>query len=172
MPPFSNIPRSIEQKIGRQLHCRKDHPLFLVRRIIERRFPDFAAVSAPANPIVTAKKNFDDLLIAKDHPSRGPGDTYYKERLGGPGPGVGSENDLILRTQTTAHETENYWRRRFLLTGDVYRRDEIDRSHYPCFHQMEGVKLWCDGRELGLNEELPEAGDVLVSCGATGGNWG
>lgn len=32
--------------------------------------------------------------------------------------------------------------RAFLLAGDVYRRDEIDRSHYPIFHQMEGVKLF------------------------------
>ncbi len=30
----------------------------------------------------------------------------------------------------------------FLVTGDVYRRDEIDRSHYPVFHQMEGVRLF------------------------------
>ena len=27
----------------------------------------------------------------------------------------------------------------FLVVGDVYRRDEIDSSHYPVFHQMEGV---------------------------------
>ena len=30
----------------------------------------------------------------------------------------------------------------FLCVGDVYRRDEIDKSHYPIFHQMEGVKLF------------------------------
>jgi phenylalanyl-tRNA synthetase alpha chain len=30
----------------------------------------------------------------------------------------------------------------FLCTGDVYRRDEIDSSHYPVFHQMEGVKIF------------------------------
>eukprot|EP00118_Oscarella_pearsei_P014976 m.131849 g.131849 ORF g.131849 m.131849 type:complete len:287 (+) comp38053_c0_seq18:533-1393(+) len=30
----------------------------------------------------------------------------------------------------------------FLLTGDVYRRDEIDSTHYPVFHQMEGVRLF------------------------------
>jgi hypothetical protein len=29
----------------------------------------------------------------------------------------------------------------FLITGDVYRRDEIDQSHYPIFHQMEGVNI-------------------------------
>lgn len=30
----------------------------------------------------------------------------------------------------------------FLCTGDVYRRDEIDRTHYPVFHQMEGVRIF------------------------------
>ena len=30
----------------------------------------------------------------------------------------------------------------FLIVGDVYRRDEIDSSHYPVFHQMEAVKLY------------------------------
>jgi len=29
-----------------------------------------------------------------------------------------------------------------LVAGDVYRRDEIDSSHYPVFHQMEGVRLF------------------------------
>ena len=30
----------------------------------------------------------------------------------------------------------------FLVVGDVYRRDSIDSSHYPVFHQMEGVRLF------------------------------
>lgn len=29
--------------------------------------------------------------------------------------------------------------RKLLLAGDVYRRDSIDQSHYPVFHQMEGL---------------------------------
>ena len=31
---------------------------------------------------------------------------------------------------------------RFLVFGDCYRRDEIDASHYPVFHQAEGVRVW------------------------------
>ena len=30
----------------------------------------------------------------------------------------------------------------FIVFGDVYRRDEIDSSHYPVFHQAEGVRLF------------------------------
>lgn len=29
----------------------------------------------------------------------------------------------------------------FLIVGDVYRRDEIDRTHYPIFHQVDAVRL-------------------------------
>lgn len=32
--------------------------------------------------------------------------------------------------------------RNFLVCGDVYRRDAIDATHYPVFHQMEGVKVF------------------------------
>lgn len=32
----------------------------------------------------------------------------------------------------------------FLVCGDVYRRDEVDSTHYPVFHQMEGVRVFTD----------------------------
>lgn len=35
-----------------------------------------------------------------------------------------------------------------MIVGDVYRRDEIDRTHYPAFHQMEGVRLFSTQEEL------------------------
>ncbi len=38
----------------------------------------------------------------------------------------------ILRTGETA----------FLVTGDVYRRDTVDATHYPVFHQMEAVRVY------------------------------
>ena len=152
LPFVSNVPRTLEQKIGRNLHCRRDHPLNLVRRIIERHFRDFDSVSAPVSPAVPIRKNFDDLLIPADHVSRGRSDTYY----------VAPET--CLRTHTTAHEAENYFRRRFLLSGDVYRRDEIDRTHFPVFHQMEGVKLF----DLATGKALKTATEQQSSiCGTT-----
>jgi len=50
----------------------------------------------------------------------------------------------MLRTHTSAHEVEVFAKgtERWLLTADVYRRDEIDASHYPVFHQMEGAKIF------------------------------
>lgn len=75
--------------------------------------------------------NFDVLNIEKDHVSRKPTDTFYL-----------NENQL-LRTHTSAHQREKLSSglKNFLVFGDVYRRDEIDRYHYPVFHQMEGVSM-------------------------------
>lgn len=45
---------------------------------------------------------------------------------------------------TSAHQAEILRQgvRAFLVTGDVYRRDSIDATHYPVFHQMEGVRVF------------------------------
>ena len=73
------------------------------------------------------KNNFDDLLIPSDHVSRRPSDTFYLD------------SETVLRTHTSAHQTdlirEGY--SEFLLCGDCYRRDEIDATHYPAFHQVD-----------------------------------
>ncbi len=47
-------------------------------------------------------------------------------------------------TYLSAHQTQfiREGHEAFLVTGDVYRRDAIDASHYPIFHQMEGVKIF------------------------------
>ena len=76
-------------------------------------------------------QNFDEVLVPADHVSRNPNDTYYVDA------------DTVLRCHTSAHQAETLRRGRpaFLITGDVYRRDSIDQSHYPVFHQMEGAAL-------------------------------
>jgi len=84
-----------------------------------------------SSPIVHIQQNFDDLLIPKDHVSRHKSDTYY------------IDDDYLLRTHTSAHQSTLMKESNiFLCSGDVYRRDEIDRSHYPIFHQMEGVRIF------------------------------
>ncbi|KAF8902133.1 hypothetical protein CPB84DRAFT_1776691 [Gymnopilus junonius] len=51
---------------------------------------------------------------------------------------------MMLRTHTSAHEVEMFRKgeTKWLLTADVYRRDEIDSSHYPIFHQVEGARIF------------------------------
>ena len=134
--PSNNVTDTIFQKIGTNLHQRKEHPLGIIKEAI---FSYFEA-SAPGQyklfddlyPIVSTKQNFDELLIPSDHVSRSPNDTYYVD------------SETVLRCHTSAHQAEllREKHRNFLAIGDVYRRDTIDATHYPVFHQMEGVKIF------------------------------
>jgi len=135
------LPKNINNKIGINLHNKENHILKYVKDIIcnNLNFKVFDNI----NPIVNIKDNFDDLLIPLDHPSRKNTDTYYL-------------NDTeLLRTHTSAHQNQllKQGYTDFLVVGDVYRRDEIDRFHYPVFHQVEGISL-CDNPKDNLLETL------------------
>lgn len=71
-------------------------------------------------------QNFDDVLVPEDHVSRSYNDTYY------------IDPQTVLRCHTSAHQAEllRSGYTHFLVTGDVYRRDSIDSTHYPVFHQV------------------------------------
>lgn len=132
--PNNNVTPYIEKLVGRNLHLIPNHPLNIIKTKIEQYFLTLDSkfeIFDSLDPVVTCTACFDDLNIPPGHPARKPSDTYYL-----------SESTL-LRTHTSAHQSELLRRghERFLCTGDVYRRDEIDASHYPAFHQMEGVRL-------------------------------
>ncbi|KAJ3099340.1 hypothetical protein HDU97_003265 [Phlyctochytrium planicorne] len=133
---ITNITDSLLSKITRRLHLIPNHPLNILKRRIEQHFQkafEGYQVVDSLNPAVTPSKNFDALLIPPDHPSRSPSDTYYINK------------DTVLRTHTSAHQMEVLSSKNadgYLLTADVYRRDEIDLSHYPVFHQMEGIRMF------------------------------
>ncbi|KAJ7046789.1 phenylalanyl-tRNA synthetase [Mycena alexandri] len=127
----TNITPAILAKLPLRLHTRPAHPLNTLRTLIESHFPEFTPLSS-LSPLVTPFKNFDELSFPPDHPGRAVTDSYYVNK------------NLMLRTHTSAHEVEVFRRGadKWLLTADVYRRDEIDGSHYPIFHQMEGAKIF------------------------------
>lgn len=106
----------------------------ITRQIIERNFPSPTYTHYhDFDPIVTVFENFDSLGFPADHPGRNRSDTYYLNK------------DTVLRTHTSAHEAEVFRQCRsegYTISADVYRRDAIDRSHYPVFHQMEGARMW------------------------------
>jgi len=167
----NNVTPYIEALIGRNLHTNIDHPLGIIKAKIEEYFlsldgPGFEIRDA-MDPVVRAKECFDDLRIPEDHPGRKPSDTYYISRLGGRE--VSSSDDTLLRTHTSAHQSTllREGLEAFLCTGDVYRRDEIDASHFPAFHQMEGVKLFDPavvGGEMSREEWLESEGCKLVAA--------
>ena len=75
--------------------------------------------------------NFQALNVPEDHPARDMQDTFYI-----------TEN-LLLRTQTSAAQARTMEERkppiRIICPGRVYRADEVDATHSPVFHQIEGL---------------------------------
>lgn len=118
-----------------------DSPLkFIIDKIL--MMPDFRGFDTVVTPeTVTIKNGFDALNIPADHPSRKTTDTYFVDV------------DRVMRTQTTVMWTyylndpdirkrlEQDGRLRSLSYGKVYRKDEIDRNHFPVFHQIDGLYL-------------------------------
>ncbi|CAM9887828.1 unnamed protein product [Ectocarpus sp. 6 AP-2014] len=148
---YNNVSPSVAAKIGKDLHRCSAHPLGIIKERIELYFqkntqalgqPQFK-VFDDLPPIVTVEQNFDELLIPPDHVSRQPSNTYYVDA------------QRVLRCHTSAHQTSllRQGEDRFLVCGDVYRRDEVDSTHYPVFHQMEGVRILTE-------EEAPARWDV------------
>jgi len=147
---WTNVTPKILSHVGRNLYLQSNHPLSLVReRIINYFYKTFTRSSGKftvvdnINPVVTVEQNFDSLLIPESHPSRAKSDCYY------------INSNYLLRAHTTAHQKELMQNalNNFLITGDVYRRDEIDKTHYPVFHQIDGVKLY-NKKDLFGNKDL------------------
>jgi phenylalanyl-tRNA synthetase alpha chain len=154
-----NIPQSIWVRMGRNLHNKPNHPLCIIKEIIYKHFGSQFRSFDDLNPVVTTRQNFDELLIPKDHPARGLHDTYYVEP------------EKVLRTHTSAHQNElmRQGHRQFLVTGDVYRKDTIDATHYPVFHQMEGVLITED--DVNIEEYLKQTLGGLINTLFPGCEW-
>ncbi|KZF20029.1 phenylalanyl-tRNA synthetase [Xylona heveae TC161] len=144
---WTNVPKHITEAVTRKLHLQPDHPICLTRKLIESAFPlPLWKYHNKLFPVVTTKQNFDSLNFPVDHPGRSRTDTYYINR------------NTVLRTHTSAHQADIFHANLtdgFLISADVYRRDAIDRSHYPVFHQMEGARMW-DRKRARPGEDLSE----------------
>lgn len=137
---YTNITSSIRKQMSRKLHQQKCHPIYLIKERIVSYFykkyigrtgnPIFS-VYDNLDPIVTTGQNFDSLLVPHNHSSRRKSDSYYLN------------SKYMLRAHTTAHQSDliSSGLDNFLIVGDVYRRDTVDATHYPVFHQCDAVRL-------------------------------
>ena len=77
--------------------------------------------------------NFELLNLPKNHPARDAQDTFY------------IEDNIVLRTHTSPVQARTMLTRkppiRIVCPGRVYRADEVDATHSPMFHQMEGLVI-------------------------------
>lgn len=109
----------------------KAHPLTqTVNRLMEIFIGmGYTVVDGPE--IDTVAHVFDMLNAEENHPSRDPSDTFY------------IDDDTLLRTQTSSVQARVMVAKEppiaIISPGRVYRRDEVDATHSPIFHQCEGL---------------------------------
>jgi phenylalanyl-tRNA synthetase alpha chain len=112
------------------------HPVSVVEREMHAFFAGLGYSIEDGPEVETDWNNFGALNFPDDHPARDTQDTFFVE--GG----------HLLRTQTSNVQIRGMTGKqppfRFITTGRVYRHD-LDATHYPMFHQIEG---FCVGPDV------------------------
>jgi phenylalanyl-tRNA synthetase alpha chain len=114
------------------------HPLTTLMERVGDLFVGMGYEVAEGPEVELEWANFDALNIAPDHPARGLMDTFWvasAESATGSG--------LVLRTHTSPVQARTMLTRQppiyIVVPGRVYRTDELDATHSPVFHQVEGL---------------------------------
>jgi phenylalanyl-tRNA synthetase alpha chain len=112
------------------------HPLSLLMEQMGDIFIAMGWEVAEGPELEHAWFNFDALNIDPDHPARGEQDTFYVEP---------ADRNLVLRSQTSNVQIRSLLDRPLPLyvvaPGKVFRKDELDATHTPVFHQIEGIAI-------------------------------
>ena len=109
----------------------KIHPLTRVLEEVKEIFfgMGFSTVEGPE--VEYDYYNFEALNIPKNHPARDTQDTFY------------INDNILLRSQTSPVQVRTMEQQkppiRIIAPGRVYRSDEVDATHSPLFHQIEGL---------------------------------
>jgi len=116
---------------AKELKPGKLHPLNTVLDDMINIFQSMGFDVVDGPEVETDHYNFECLNVPADHPARDMQDTFYL-----------AEN-LLLRTQTSAAQIRTMENRkppiRVICPGRVFRADEVDATHSPVFHQIEGL---------------------------------
>ena len=110
------------------------HPISIIKNEISDFFIEQGYAVEEGPELESGWLNFDALNIPPDHPARTMQDTFYIEPV---------ESGMVLRTQTSPvqirsmleHEPPIY----MICPGRTFRADELDATHSPVFHQVEGL---------------------------------
>lgn len=111
------------------------HPMDTVIEEVKNIFIGMGYGIAEGPEVETAYYNFEALNIPKNHPARDEQDTFYIDGL----------LDFVLRTQTSPVQIRTMENSnmpiKIIAPGRVYRSDEVDATHSPVFHQLEGLVI-------------------------------
>ncbi|MEJ6950015.1 phenylalanine--tRNA ligase subunit alpha [Halanaerobiaceae bacterium ANBcell28] len=116
---------------GKQIELGHKHPLTQITEQVKDIFIGLGFNIAEGPEIENQYNNFEALNIPKYHPARDLQDTLY------------IDDEHVLRTHTSPVQIRTMAKEkppiRIIAPGRVYRSDEIDASHSPVFHQLEGL---------------------------------
>lgn len=112
------------------------HPITQTIRRVQEIMARLGFESVHGPEVEDPWHNFEALAIGPEHPARDPLDNFYLAVARGADP-------LLLRSQTSTVQIRVMERRppplRIVSLGRVYRPDTADATHYPMFHQVEGL---------------------------------
>ena len=122
--------------LGRIARTGARHPLSLLQEKISDVFVGMGWEIAEGPEVESEWFNFDALNFDADHPARAMQDTFFIEP---------TEQKLVLRTHTSPVQVRSMLDRELpiyvLCPGRVFRTDELDATHTPVFHQVEGLAI-------------------------------
>ncbi len=111
----------------------KRHPMYTVLDEIEDIFVGMGFEILDGYEIEESEYNFTKLNTSEGHPARDWSDTFY----------ITNDSSILLRTQTSPMQVHAMEAKRppirVVAPGRVYRKDEVDATHSPMFHQIEGL---------------------------------
>ncbi len=109
------------------------HPMSIVLDECKDIFVEMGFEVVEGPEVELESYNFTKLNAEPGHPSRDWSDTFY----------ITEDSSVLLRTQTSPMQVRVMEQRkppiRIVAPGRVYRKDEVDATHSPMFHQMEGL---------------------------------
>jgi phenylalanyl-tRNA synthetase alpha chain len=110
------------------------HPISIIKNEISDFFIEQGFSVEEGPEMESGWLNFDALNIPADHPARTMQDTFFIEPL---------ESGMVLRTQTSPVQIRTMLTQEppiyIISPGRTFRADELDATHSPVFHQVEGL---------------------------------
>ncbi|MDO4353997.1 MAG: phenylalanine--tRNA ligase subunit alpha, partial [Clostridia bacterium] len=111
------------------------HPMYMALDEIKDIFVGMGFTVLDGPEVELASYNFDKLNAEEGHPSRDWSDTFYFDE----------DSRVMLRSQTSPMQVRAMETMplpiRIIAPGRVYRKDEVDATHSPMFHQVEGMVI-------------------------------
>ena len=120
---------------GKRVQVGRRHPMNTALDEIKEIFIGMGFTVLDGPEIELAQLNFDRLNAEEGHPSRDWSDTFYFDE----------DSRVMLRSQTSPMQVRAMDSMelpiRIIAPGRVYRKDEVDATHSPMFHQVEGMVI-------------------------------